>query len=424
MRDNFSSHYTPDDSAFERLWALGLIALDANVLLNLYRYPATARDELLLTLERYKDRLFVPHQVAVEYHRGRLGVIAFQRKRAHEVKEVLRNAETRLREDLRKLQLERRHSSISIQPFLQRIESEFAAFKELIQQGESGHPQVVGCDLIRDRLDTILDSRIGTPFSQSELDKVYIEGKQRYNDNRPPGYGDSSKGRSEQSVYYASNLRIERQFGDLIVWKQIVKAAAERKATYVMFVTDDEKDDWWEIVDSGGPKVIGARRELKEEIASEAGVVLFHLYSSERFLEHASRREKTASPEAIEQIGDVKRADQEDRLAIANRRAEPLILHAVARWLGDAYGPSVVHRGEFPDLVVRSSAGILGYEVRSFSHNISRIRSVAKRLQDRAADFLRLYFVLVTLDVTRVSHSLAACEDFLTLRGFGFLPVM
>ena len=37
--------------------------IDANVLLNLYRYNESPRDDLLEVLQKVGDRLWVPHQV-------------------------------------------------------------------------------------------------------------------------------------------------------------------------------------------------------------------------------------------------------------------------------------------------------------------------------------------------------------------------
>ena len=75
MRDLFASYYRPTDEDFEGLWRDAIFILDANVLLDLYRYSEGTRNQLLKLLRENKDRLWLPHQVAREYLRGRLGEI-------------------------------------------------------------------------------------------------------------------------------------------------------------------------------------------------------------------------------------------------------------------------------------------------------------------------------------------------------------
>jgi hypothetical protein len=53
-----------------------LVVVDANVLLNIYRYNESTRDDLISVLMHVGDRLWVPHQVLREFWRNRLGVLA------------------------------------------------------------------------------------------------------------------------------------------------------------------------------------------------------------------------------------------------------------------------------------------------------------------------------------------------------------
>ncbi|WP_449349178.1 PIN-like domain-containing protein [Streptomyces shaanxiensis] len=53
-----------------------MVAPDANVLLNLYRYTEQARTDLLGALGALGDRLWVPHQVVDEFWRNRESVIS------------------------------------------------------------------------------------------------------------------------------------------------------------------------------------------------------------------------------------------------------------------------------------------------------------------------------------------------------------
>jgi len=76
LRDQFTPYYAPDDEAVAAALRTGLVTPDTNVMLAAYRFERHARDELLAALEKLEDRLWIPHQVALEFHRNRLGVIA------------------------------------------------------------------------------------------------------------------------------------------------------------------------------------------------------------------------------------------------------------------------------------------------------------------------------------------------------------
>src|SRR4051812_6507029 len=52
--------------------------LDSNVLLHLYRYSDPVRQQFLELLGSVQKQLFIPYQVALEFHRNRAGVIADQ----------------------------------------------------------------------------------------------------------------------------------------------------------------------------------------------------------------------------------------------------------------------------------------------------------------------------------------------------------
>ena len=81
MRDLFPGFYVPTAAQFARLWEECLLVLDSSVLLNLYRFPTSASRELLAVLQTFENRLWIPHQVALEFQRNRLGVRAEQLKK-------------------------------------------------------------------------------------------------------------------------------------------------------------------------------------------------------------------------------------------------------------------------------------------------------------------------------------------------------
>lgn len=292
MRKNFVGYYRPSEEEFKELWNNCLFVLDANVLLDLYRYPQSARGDLLKVLEQVSDRIWIPHQAALEYQENRLSVIAEQVKKFDDVRKILAESIKGLKGKLNGLQLKRRHPAIDPDGFLNKVEGEFSKFETVLQKLEKEQPDVFSEDILRNQIDDLLNGRVGEPLAEAELEKIYQEGKTRYEQRRPPGYRDLSKGKpagEKRLFYFCNGTVIKREYGDLILWSQIIKEAKTKSIKHLVFITDDEKEDWWWIVESKGKKTIGPRPELINEIVHKADVTLFYAYNSERFLKYAEQ---------------------------------------------------------------------------------------------------------------------------------------
>ena len=74
--DAFPGYRLPSDDEIDAALQSALVVVDANVLLNLYRYNESTRDDLLGILSRLGNRLWTPHQVMREFWRNRLSVLA------------------------------------------------------------------------------------------------------------------------------------------------------------------------------------------------------------------------------------------------------------------------------------------------------------------------------------------------------------
>jgi PIN domain-containing protein len=218
---------------------------------------------------------------------------------------------------------------------------------------------------LRDKIDKLLSGKIGAPpKSQKELDQVYAEGKERYRFRRPPGYRDTEKGRDPTSqANYVNDLRFEREYGDLVAWKQILDYAKQRKVQHLILITDDEKEDWWLFIKE---KTIGPRPELLDEITFAAGVKTFHMYTSERFLQFAqSHLQHQVTDQSIEQIRDVIEANSVE--IFRSVKSDFFREQAIQSWLQLAHEESTISRypGVFPRYVLPNADGVrVAYEVQ------------------------------------------------------------
>jgi hypothetical protein len=292
MKKTFPGYYRPTEDEFKSLWDKCLFVLDANVLLNLYRYSQRTSNELIGILSQIGDRLWVSHQAALEYQTSRLNVIAEQFEAYDKIQNLLRDCENRLENNLTILH---RHPIIDserllkmVKHFVNKIDKEIAAFKET-------HPDLLKDDNLMVSITTLLDGKVGEAYSHERLKDIYKSGQERYKDEIPPGYKDMDKG----------NVR---KYGDLIIWFQIIEKANELKIPIIL-VTDDRKDDWW-LKFKG--QTIGPRPELIQEMRSEANVP-FYMYQADQFMEHAQKYlQREIEKEAVEEVRGVRRHDEED----------------------------------------------------------------------------------------------------------------
>jgi len=334
MKELFPGYYRPNERELVELWKECFFVLDANVLLNLYRYPKKACEDLLKVLHSVSNRLWIPYQVALEYQENRLYVIAEQIKKFDEVRSILGESEKTLRVGIERLQLSKRHPVIKADTLLEKVTNAFKEFKTELEHLEKQQPNVFDVDKLRDEIDSLVKGKVGqAPSNQEELNRIYEEGEVRYKHSQPPGFLDEGKNKpGTDDSYVCGGLCFKRRFGDLILWYQIIEEA-QKRADFkkLIFVTDDDKEDWWWVVESKGKRTIGPRPELVEEIRTKAGVASFYMYNSESLMELATTylgvKVEKESIERVRDLTQFEKATQAARmkwsvLAALRRRRE------------------------------------------------------------------------------------------------------
>jgi hypothetical protein len=295
VRKTFLGYYRPTQTEFRKLWDKCIFVLDANVLLNLYRYSDETRKKLIDILQRIGDRLWVPHQAALEYQRNRLEVISAQREAYAQIERLLADTQNKLDTQLKSY---KRHPLINTESLLSSINQVFATQVEDLKQTRQKHPDLVDKDDVRETLTSLLSGKVGPPYTEERLKQIHKEGEDRFAKSKPPGYKD------------AKSKEGDRAFGDLILWYQVMDKAAAEKVP-VIIVTDDVKEDWWWRHEG---RIIGPNPELIEEIQNKAGVS-FYMYVSDQFMEYAREYLKQHVDQgAIDEIRELRRLDEQTRL--------------------------------------------------------------------------------------------------------------
>ena len=194
--------------------------------------------------------------------------------------------------DFEQLALRRRFPKLyeNTEKLSKEINKSISAYKKSISYWDEKQPCVRSHDVIREKLNELIAGKVGPPpEKQTWLSEIYKEGEERFKNKIPPGYKDFNKSKSEDSCFVYDGLKYERQYGDLILWKQLIEKAKDTKVKNVIFVTDDSKEDWWYILDSRGKKQIGPHANLQSEIYRECRLDLFHMYNTSTFLESGKK---------------------------------------------------------------------------------------------------------------------------------------
>ena len=257
------------------------------MLLSLYRFRVEARDDLFRVLERLGDRLWIPYQVGLEFHRNRLSVIAAQENYFSTTRNELTTAVNTYVEKLRSFS-----GRIAFQEHGQRLEGAIRHAHGMvidkirkakrITRYLKGHDS----DSILARLEKLLANRTGNSMEPSELDSARKEALRRVAEKIPPGYMDKPKGDPT---------------GDYLLWVQLKQEASRRKLPTVL-ITDDRKEDWYRREHG---MTLGARRELREEMQAEAGVAFLAMTTETFLIKAKNYLDVTVNPDTVAQAKDL-----------------------------------------------------------------------------------------------------------------------
>lgn len=239
-----------------------LVVLDANVLLlpfttNIRNVKAIK--ELYTRLSK-SNQLFLPAQAVREYLDNRAIKIA-------DINEALQKKSNQ------------NFNYVGIHPLLESL----AEYKEVIELEESLKSLIKNYQAkIRDTLSAVQawgwNDPVSKMYHEVLADRILDDGaldfaniekdlKRRNDLNIPPGYKDRNKD--------------QNQAGDLVIWHEILNLA-KTKGKHLIFVSVDEKTDWWH---QSGKTPLYPRFELVDEFREATKGKSFHIVSLSTLLE-------------------------------------------------------------------------------------------------------------------------------------------
>lgn len=282
----------------------GLIIFDTNVFLNLYNFSVETTKEIINQINDIKQFLWLPRQVDIEFESNKSRVInkSFDKYKVikKDVNKILDSTISSLYSTLGKCdRFKYPQFDVIIQNAIKNIKSsahELNKVDEEIANEKELSLQFIQNDVVEGLINYLKESgKIGKGFNHLELINIYVEGDTRYKLGIPPGFKDTNKMIPNKDLNDYENKR--KAYGDLIIWKEVLNKAQETNLD-ILYITDDEKEDWWKIdieVDKrtgrDSKKLVGPHDELIKEIKCYTNKDFF-LLNFAHFLEQLSSLNK------------------------------------------------------------------------------------------------------------------------------------
>lgn len=271
------------ESAEHEMWVEAIFVFDTSSLLNFYEYSQKTRQDIYTSIfPLLPGRLWITSQIQFEFFKHKEKVLSrpgelyqeiqekhFPSRHFKEFQKQYEQLRTRTAKDSRHPHLDQqlfKDFDVSVRSIISTIDELEKRLNDSIDKQIAQHTEEM-------KNDTLLDFfQVSPGYTFAQQIEIVKEGEFRYRNTIPPGYADSK--RKEELGF--------GKYGDLIIWKQMLDLARERK-TPVIFVTDDLKEDWFQLDKKGKGNVIAPRFELAKEMVDEAGVT-FYAYSTPDFL--------------------------------------------------------------------------------------------------------------------------------------------
>lgn len=284
----------------DKLWNDALIVFDTCALLDFYFLTEEYQQIMSDILIAMKDRIWIPAQVKYEFENNH------KKGAFNPINE--KYAETKIQknkfvDELKALidlwdkpyyhPFVTESSLKTIKESLGDLEPKIAEIKTIISKEYQTRKKEVQKLQQKDIVgNAVKQLNSGVPFSFLEIKEIAKEGRSRYANLIPPGYKDSE---TKSSI---------RQYGDLIIWKEMIRKAREAKKD-IIFISNEQKPDWIikdetkndKLAEKPDPNELGnPRRELLTEFEEETGRNMW-IYSTSAFISKLESIYKPSDPQ-------------------------------------------------------------------------------------------------------------------------------
>lgn len=312
MKEKFSYRFEPRGDDLESIWKEGILTVDTNVLLDLYRYHENTRDSIVSNLEKFEGELWLSRQAASEFFRNRKLVITSSEKT---FKDAIAETETlskNLDSIVSKLKGNRIIPNTIAEELRTSVETAIENTKERIKHSKDSYPKYLETDPILERISNLFNKKVGDEPQDPEEDIKQAE--YRIEQKIPPGYKDIDKDD-------------DRPHGDYLLWKQSLDQS-KKTGKPLILITSERKEDWWEIIKG---KTVGPRPELLKEAKEFTGNHVL-IYQTENFIKIASEKygepANTAVIDEIIAVGKQRTSDNESATSLISHSLNENTTHS------------------------------------------------------------------------------------------------
>ena len=254
-----------------------LIIPDTNILLYLYKCSFNSNQNIVELLEKVKEKVIIPNRVYKEFlaHKDKEQA-KIDRKYdtfTKELKKQINELKTKIKGSIsesRKYEFPNCNElETGIGVFLDKAEEAITTYQNsLLAEKQNKSIQIENVDQLIQYW--INENKINTEQSIIRLMEIVREGEVRYRYKMPPGYMDEEEKDKDQKNDFESRIR---KYGDLFIWKEVLSIAkSEQIAKYLLFLTNDIKEDWWVLKnEQSNREAVRMRDELKKEYVAETG---------------------------------------------------------------------------------------------------------------------------------------------------------
>ncbi|MGW7466832.1 PIN-like domain-containing protein [Streptomyces xantholiticus] len=259
-RDWIQNGPSEDGPDREQFFTQGTVVLDTNVLLSLYEYTPAAREQVLEALRSVQHRLWLPHQVGLEFVQNRHRVIIGRKKALEEASRSLQKKLGEARTaivDARKLVQDLLIKYAQDAGAKEALESEIS--DQTVRAMHDGWSKTLGDhvqrlkeydlavssvnkdDPVLSKVASLFGDKIAGPPDPVELRRRVDEASTyRFPNRIPPGFADEGKGTPLSSS------------GDFLLWEETIGHMADSPdRSRLLFVSNDTKDDWYQPAGNG-----------------------------------------------------------------------------------------------------------------------------------------------------------------------------
>ncbi|WP_327639318.1 PIN-like domain-containing protein [Kribbella sp. NBC_00482] len=259
LSESFWGYRRPAEEVWREAYTKGVICLDANALLDMYRFSPAGRQEFLSVLNRLREKIFVPHHVALEFQVHRIDAVSERIDELNKMRTDATEASGKSVGIIRKLSQRARVAEGEVRSLLEKQSELAAETVRFIDDAISKYDLTVagvagGNDEVYPLLAQLLDGRVGIAPSVEQLAEDATEGQRRIDAAEPPGFKD--RGKAENST------------GDYLWWIELIRYAKANPGPVLIVTNDVGKGDW--TYDRKSIR-IGPHLALVEEMYRETG---------------------------------------------------------------------------------------------------------------------------------------------------------